>query len=274
MKSRSVRVLSFVAVVAFVLASSTAVAQPETMAAPAMTAAPAMAAPVMAPAPAMAAPRPASMVAAAPKPVASPMVVAAPAMVAAPAPAAPAPAAPAAAAPVAEPAMAAPAMSAEAAPEAAMVATPAAQPTAQPAAEKTAPWWKTLLSGLISLLLVFLGSLATGAGIILIRWLSKKLNVAQVESLAAVEKLYESAIELGINFADQQARKLGGTPDANGKRLEWAIEKAKETIKDLGLAEKATDWITTRIEAKLGLKNAGKPVSTPSEPPEAADTPA
>jgi hypothetical protein len=134
------------------------------------------------------------------------------------------------------------------------------------------PWWKVLLGGLTNILLLFLSAIATGLGALMIKWISRKAKLSDVEVLAEIEKLYNAAVEMGVNFAEQQAKKLMDDPDAKGKRIEWAVEKIQETIKDLGLAEKSADWIRTRIEAKLGEQNRSKNSVSPPEPPKAAET--
>jgi hypothetical protein len=138
--------------------------------------------------------------------------------------------------------------------------------------EKKGSWWKVLLSGLTSILLLFLSAIATGLGALLIKWVASKTKLSDAEGLVEAEKLYNAAVEMGVDYAEQQAKKLAGDPDAKGKRIEWAIEKIQATIKDLGLVEKATDWIRTRIEAKLGQQNRSKSSVSPPESPKAAET--
>jgi len=141
--------------------------------------------------------------------------------------------------------------------------------TVKPASSKD-PWWKVLLGGLTNILLLFLSAIATGLGALLIKWVSRKAKLSDAEVLTEFEKLYNAAIEIGVNFAEQQAKKLMDDPDSKGKRIEWAVEKIQETIKDQGLAEKSVDWIRTRIEAKLGEQNRSKSSASPTEPPKAA----
>lgn len=133
------------------------------------------------------------------------------------------------------------------------------------------PWWKALLGGLTNIFLLFLSAIATGLGALLIKWVAGKIKVTDAVVLAAVEAQYDKAVQLGIDFAEQEVKKLTDEPDVNGKRLGLAIEKIQEMIKDLGLVEKTTDWVRTRIEAKLGEQNRSKSSVSPPEPPKAAE---
>lgn len=171
---------------------------------------------------------------------------------------APAMASPAPAATPSSGAMApAPAMST---PAAMTPASPAPAPAAQPAkAEKTDPWWKVLLGGLLQILLLFVLTFATIAGRLLIKYIAKKMNVTDKEEIERMNALYDSAVTIGVNFASQQAHKLRDKPDSKGKRLDWALTKAQELIKDYKLPEKTAQWITDKIEAKIGEKERDKP---------------
>lgn len=113
-------------------------------------------------------------------------------------------------------------------------------------------WWKVLIGGIIEILLLFLGALGIGLGGLLVKWLTKKLKITELEKAKQYEDLYNAAITLGVNFAKQQAHRLKNSPDAKAKRLEWAVEKATELIKEFNIPEKAAKWIKDRIEAKIG----------------------
>jgi hypothetical protein len=141
--------------------------------------------------------------------------------------------------------------------------TPVSQPVVKAATVKQDPWWKGLLGGLLRLVILFLGAVATGLGALLIKWVTSKIKLSDAQVQSELEKLYDKAVALGVDFAEQQAKKLGDNTDTKGKRLEWAIEQVQNVIKDLGLAEKTADWVRTHIEAKLGEQNRSKTSVSP-----------
>jgi hypothetical protein len=138
---------------------------------------------------------------------------------------------------------------------------PVVKVTPPPVTVKVAPgdsWWKGLLGGMTNILLLFLSAIATGLGALLIKWVAGKIKVTDAVVLAAVEAQYDKAVQLGIDYAEQEAKKLTADPDAKGKRIGFAIAKIQELIQDQGLVEKTADWIRVRIEAKLGQQNRSK----------------
>jgi len=157
-----------------------------------------------------------------------------------------------------------------------MVAVPATQPAARlsdtkPDAKptvKAAPvekqdnWWQTLLGGLINIALLFVLGILTVLGKFFIQWLATKVKISDHEKVAAMQGLYTSAIEMGVNFATQKANQLNNNPDAKSQRIKWATDKATEMIKAFNLPEKTAGWIEDAIEAKLGEKNGTKTVES------------
>ena len=128
------------------------------------------------------------------------------------------------------------------------------KPTVEKPAVKgeTDPWWKVLIGHLTEILLLFASALALGLGGLLIRWVAKKVKITDQEQIAGLEQLYGLAVGFGVNYARQEAHKLGNNPDAKAKRLESALEKAQEFIEDWKLPQKTADWLRKKIEAKLG----------------------
>jgi hypothetical protein len=191
-----------------------------------------------------------------PTPAAPAMTMTAP--VAAPAPATMAPVTkPVASAPVAAPAAATTTP--------AMAAAPA-KTEEKKSGEKKDTWWQTLLGGLIQIIILFGGAIASVCGGLLIKWLASKAKISNQETIKAMEELYDKAIVLGVQFATQQANKLNNNPDAKAKRIKWATDMATKFIKEWKLPEKTAGWIEDRIEAKLGEK--GKKPVTEEKPKE------
>jgi hypothetical protein len=214
---------------------------------------------------------PAKMAAVAAPVMEAPMV-AAPAM---PAPAMPAPAMPA---PVMEaPMVAAPAPMASV-PVPSMAPAPMIQPSmaAAPApakvksGEKKDTWWQALIGGLVQILILFGGTIASVCGGLLIKWLMNKAKISNQETIKATEELYDKAIALGVQFATQQANKLNNNPDAKAQRVKWATDMATRFIKEWNLPAKTAGWIEDRIEAKLGErgKKPGPMTSGETDKPE------
>lgn len=133
------------------------------------------------------------------------------------------------------------------------------------AAKNEDPVWKVIVGGLLQIILLFVGTIATACGPFLIKWISKKAKIEDKQMIAMFDALYDSAISVGIHFATQQSNKLNNNPEAKAKRIKWATDKAKEMIQEYGLPEKTAEWIEDRIEARLGELNGKKEVKDTSE---------
>lgn len=120
-------------------------------------------------------------------------------------------------------------------------------------------WWMVLLGFLSQLGLSFASVLLPVLGLILVRWVAKKMNITDVEKMKAMDAMYDSAVTLGVNYAEQKAKLLDNDPDASGKKLKMATDVVAKAIADFGLPAKTADWVESRIEAKLGDKLAPKP---------------
>jgi hypothetical protein len=132
---------------------------------------------------------------------------------------------------------------------------PAKPATAQPAKSgKKDTWWQVLLGNLIQIVLLFVLALAVALGKFAVQWVAKKMKVEDAEHIAKMEGLYDMAVTFGVNFASQQAHKMKNDPDSKGQRLNWALEKAQEMIKEYKLPDKSADWVKGKIEAKIGEK--------------------
>jgi hypothetical protein len=135
-------------------------------------------------------------------------------------------------------------------PIAPMVATP--KPTEPKATPTKDPWWKVLLGNLVQAALLFVLAILMMLGRFAVQWFAKKLKITNAEQIQKMNELYNAAVVMGVNFANQMAHKLKDDPDAAGKRINWASEMITKLIKDYGLPEKSADWIKHQIEAKLG----------------------
>jgi hypothetical protein len=131
-----------------------------------------------------------------------------------------------------------------------MVATP--KPTEPKTAPTKDPWWKVLLGNLVQTALLFVLAILMMLGRFAVSWFTKKLKITNAEQIQKMNELYNAAVVMGVNFANQMAHKLKDDPDAAGKRINWASEMITKLIKDYGLPEKSADWIKHQIEAKLG----------------------
>lgn len=148
------------------------------------------------------------------------------------------------------------------APVPAMSVVPAMAPVAseppklamKAATDKQDPWWKVLIGGLLEILLVFVLAIAIVCGRLLVKYIAKQIGVTDKEEIGRMNALYDSAVTFGVNYATQQAHKLRDNPDSKGKRLDWAITKAEELIREYKLPEKTAMWIASKIEAKIGEK--------------------
>jgi hypothetical protein len=131
-------------------------------------------------------------------------------------------------------------------------AKPAPKPSKDAKPEKTDSWWKVLLGGLINVFLLFLLAIASSLGGLLIKWLGKKMKITDTQQLNQLEMMFDALVVAGINFAKQQAYKLGDNPDAKAKRMKWAMEFVEKGIQEWGLPEKTAEWLGKKIEAKIG----------------------
>ena len=200
--------------------------------------------------------------------------------------AAPQPAAPAAPKPVA--AMTAPSM-APAAPAAMqptmapVVATPAK--AAAPATVKPAPKQDKLGSviggGLLQILIVFMTIAIPIVLTPVVAYLLRKMKVTNLQTQQMVDGIVDQGVVHGLNYANEQAHKLGDNPVKGAEKLAMARDKALAYIKDSGIANKGAEYIEDLIEAKLGGTRPD-PESTseapdedkPDEEPVAGDKPA
>ncbi|KKN49138.1 hypothetical protein LCGC14_0645860 [marine sediment metagenome] len=150
-----------------------------------------------------------------------------------------------AAAPTAmQPVMAAPA---------AMSADPAkaAAPTVTAAPKKDSTG--SVIGG--SLLQILLVVLTIAIPIVLtpvVKWLLKKMKVEDLQTIQMVDGIVDQAVVVGLNYANEQAHKLGDNPIKGAEKLAVARDKAIAYLKDSGIVDKGAGYIEDLIEAKLG----------------------
>ena len=164
----------------------------------------------------------------------------------------PQPVAPTAPKPVA--AMTTPAAAPIAAMQPAMV--PMAVAPAKPATVKPAPKQDKLGSvvggALLQILLVVLTIAVPIVLTPFIKWLLKKMKVEDLQTVQLVDGIVDQAIVVGLNYANEQAHKLGDNPIKGAEKLAVARDKAIEYLKDSGIVNKGAEYIEGLIEAKLG----------------------
>lgn len=118
--------------------------------------------------------------------------------------------------------------------------------------EKKDSWWKVLIGGLIQILLLFVLAISTGIGGLMIKWLAKKMKITDQEQIKNLESILDLLVTAAVNYGNQMAKKLSDDPDANGKRMKWALDFVQKGIEDLSLPQKSADWLKKKIEAKIG----------------------
>lgn len=182
-----------------------------------------------------------------------------------PKPAAMAPVAPVPAAMVPEPAVAP--MVAVAAMQPTMEAVPA-KPTTKPDAKKDSTGsvvGGSLLQILIVILTIALPVVLTP----LVKWLLKKMKVEDLQTQQMIDGIVDQAVVMGLNYANEQAHKLGDNPVKGAAKLAVARDKALKYLEDSGIVGKGAEYIEDLIEAKLGATREDKPAE--SKPTEAAE---
>jgi hypothetical protein len=141
---------------------------------------------------------------------------------------------------------------------------------APPKAEKKDKKWKIVLGGALEMLLyvvsILVGTLASIFVPLFIKWLLKKFKVedknAEKAALEAADKLdviVAKAVNFGIGYAEEQAHKLRDNPVESAKKLDSAVEKANQYLKDSGVVEKGAEYLKALIEAKLGESRPEEP---------------
>lgn len=203
-------------------------------------------APVMKPVPLpMSAPKPRLLVmAVAPTPV--------PAMAVAPVVAVPKPAVAPAAVPVA-------------APPATVQPTTATTPTepATTTGEKKDSKGRVFGGWALEILLYLLGLALLAVKGVLVKWLWEKYKLDKYVSADKVDEMVGKGVDVGIGYAEEQSHKLHDDPIDGAKKLDLAIAKVNEYLRDSGIPEKGAAYLATLIESKLPTLRTNGQTSEP-----------
>jgi hypothetical protein len=119
--------------------------------------------------------------------------------------------------------------------------------------KKADPWWKVLLAFLLKAGLAFAGALLPvliGFGV---AWLKTKLKFDKV---AGLEDTLNKWVDLGIEYAEQQASKIEGG-GSNNSKLKLACDFVLKMVEAAGLPDKVADLVEDRIEARLKMVKNG-----------------
>jgi len=105
---------------------------------------------------------------------------------------------------------------------------------------------------LIDLLLYLLGIAITAITPVLTAWLWRKYKLDKYMEKKTVDDIVLKGVRFGIGKADEAAYKLRDNPMQSAEKLDLAIKKANDYIRDSGVAEKGSEYLADLIESELG----------------------
>lgn len=118
---------------------------------------------------------------------------------------------------------------------------------------------------ILQAILYLLGIFLTAFIPIFTAWLYKKLKITNLEHKAAIDAAVIGAAVFGIGKAEEAAHKLKDNPISGAEKLNIALEAANQKLRESGLPEKGAEYLTSLIEAQLGLNRKDEKVPTVTE---------
>lgn len=104
----------------------------------------------------------------------------------------------------------------------------------------------------IELVLYLLGAAITAITPVLTSWLWRKYKLDKYMEKKTVDEIVLKGAHFGIGKAEEAAYKLRDKPMKSAEKLDLAIKKANEYIRDSGVVEKGSEYLADLIEAELG----------------------